>query len=280
MKRRVRTWLTVAFVVLAAGCTCPAREGILRTLGFCLSIADATAAPCPSNVAKAVYQFYDLLVCLQPIPSQAGPQPVPRPPTAPLALEVAIFKEAFDRGVFAPVRVADGDVLQSGDKLKVAFRPNVDCFVYIVQTDSTGRIYPLFPSERFAPGVSSPMRGGQIYQVPSDPRLWMRLDKNTGRERMYLVASRARRTDLEDILRVLDADWTKSYTGKADAPRPNLRREFREDRLIRARGPQPQPAEGAPLEVPSSQGQSGTVQPELFRTFKGEFVLMRWFEHH
>ena len=48
--------------------------------------------------------------------------------------------------------IHDGDILkdggdnpQSGDKFKIIFRTNCDCFVYVASADGSGWAQPLFP---------------------------------------------------------------------------------------------------------------------------------------
>ena len=93
-----------------------------------------------------------------------------------------------------------GASLHSGDLYKIRFKPNRPCFVYIYQVDSLGQVFQLFPMESFN-GVKvnhfNPVRANRYYELPGSEMAFI-LDKTTGRERIYFIASHEK------------APWTKS----------------------------------------------------------------------
>ena len=92
------------------------------------------------------------------------------------------------------VPVTSGMVLRSGDKLKMMIGIRKKCFVYLIHKDSQGNFTMLFP---YSPKqFDSDYRAGQNYYVPEGDA-WFQLDKKTGRETFYLIASEQRMLDIE-----------------------------------------------------------------------------------
>ena len=86
----------------------------------------------------------------------------------------------------------EGSVLHSGDSLKLLFKPTEMAYVYIFMIDSHGNIGRLFPTGNFK-GASqlnrNPVQKGMQYFVPA-PQKSFRLDRNTGEESIYFIATR------------------------------------------------------------------------------------------
>ena len=92
------------------------------------------------------------------------------------------------------VPVTSGMVLCSGDKLKMMIRTRARCFVYLIYKDSRENFTMLFP---YSPGqFDSDYRIDRNYYVPEGDA-WFQLDKRTGRETFYLIASDQRLLDIE-----------------------------------------------------------------------------------
>lgn len=90
--------------------------------------------------------------------------------------------------------VTSGMVLHSGDKLKMMLRIRKKCFVYVLYKDSQGNLSLLFP---YTPKLfESDYRIDYNYDVPESDA-WFQLDKKTGRETFYLIASEQRLRDIE-----------------------------------------------------------------------------------
>jgi len=86
----------------------------------------------------------------------------------------------------------EGSVLHSGDSLKLLFKPTEAAYVYIFMVDAHGNIGRLFPTGNFK-GASqlnrNPVQKGMQYFVPA-PQKSFRLDRNTGEESIYFIATR------------------------------------------------------------------------------------------
>lgn len=95
--------------------------------------------------------------------------------------------------------LTDGSVLRSGQRIGVTFRPESDCFVYILWKDSSGRMGRLFPNPRLTHGTGR-VTAGETYWLPTqDGERWYVLDDNPGEEALYFVATRERNAKLEKL---------------------------------------------------------------------------------
>ena len=105
-----------------------------------------------------------------------------------------------------PQPIQDGETLfsvpgnpEAGDKIKVSFRPNCDCYVYIVGIDSTGYLAAIFPDKSNTNG-NNPVKANRQYTFPEGTE-WYGLDDFKGVENVYFIASKNRRLDLERIIK-------------------------------------------------------------------------------
>lgn len=117
-----------------------------------------------------------------------------------LNVMIDVVKEVYLNGRYQAVPVVDGDTLTQRDHYKIIFKSNLNCYLYVVQLDSTGKIDPLFPSQFTA--LNNPVEQNVLYEIPSDNQ-WFFLDANTGIETIYFIASQTRRGDIEQVLQKL-----------------------------------------------------------------------------
>ncbi len=219
-----------------------------------------------------------------PVPAPA-PAPTPVAVSGPLELEIVILKEELigDRPVRVPLR--DGDTIfdkygthGDGDPLKISFRVNQECFVYVIGIDTTADMNPLFPNPKYSAHVN-PAQPGVTYEVPEGDD-WVGLDSFRGIEHFYFLASRTRRLDLEAQLvamaksapRPLDPSRAKSSPDLAAA-------ETVKDHVGLPRGV----GEKRPGLMPSAQSGSGKSDPVPSQVFgargDGDILVTRWFRH-
>lgn len=95
--------------------------------------------------------------------------------------------------------IKSGMVLHSNDRYGFAFSTNYDCYVYIFQVDSQGKIFKLYPLANFGGRVlarTNPVKKGVLVKVPRED-LWFTLDNAVGKERFVFIASLNRMTELE-----------------------------------------------------------------------------------
>jgi hypothetical protein len=96
------------------------------------------------------------------------------------------------------VRVTDDITLRTGDEVQMFLSPVTACFIYVLHEDPAGEMRVLFPG---AAGAFPPGYGiAKPFYVPAE-KAWLRLDSTTGIERIYLVASPERLTQLEALLK-------------------------------------------------------------------------------
>jgi hypothetical protein len=93
--------------------------------------------------------------------------------------------------------VHDGARLKSNDDLKVHFRTNADAYVYLVWVDTRGKATLQYPTR--AAGTDNRVRANVVQTAPEGDR-WYYLDRETGVETLYLVASHEPLANLDALL--------------------------------------------------------------------------------
>ena len=201
-------------------------------------------------------------------------QPIYPRSIEPIALDVALLRQVVAGDVKQVAVMNDGEVLkdgrgnpQAGDKFKIVFRANCECYVYVISVDGSGWAQAIFPDKNF-PGAN-PLKKDQEYTFPSD-QYWFTLDQYRGIETIFFVASYSKRTDLEEVL--------ASMTGKE---RPAIK--------------PPAQVEVPPI-IPNGFGKTQSAQPALVRSESGQpaqvtpttyiaaqagedLRVTRWFKH-
>jgi len=113
--------------------------------------------------------------------------------------------------------LTNDSVLKSGQHVGITFRPEDDCYVYILWWDSIGNVGRLFPNPKLTEGTGR-VKANETYWLPSmEGERWYVLDDKPGEETVYLVASRARNPKLEtlyDTLRNMSVAARQGSEGK------------------------------------------------------------------
>ncbi|WP_353570338.1 DUF4384 domain-containing protein [Candidatus Albibeggiatoa sp. nov. BB20] len=102
----------------------------------------------------------------------------------------------------------EGSVLQSGDFYKIIVKPKQDSYLYIFQLDGANKLYRLFPMKHFKTvqlGNVNPVKANQTYYLPAKNKSF-KLDKQTGTEKLYLLASENADVVLENQAQILQLD--------------------------------------------------------------------------
>ena len=103
-------------------------------------------------------------------------------------LDAGVFYEApNERGY--PVK--DGMTLYEGDNYRLYFKPNRRAYVYVIQVDSGGAVFRLFPNTEGKFGyrtIGNPVSAGTAVWAPPHPK-FLYLDENKGREEIYFFAT-------------------------------------------------------------------------------------------
>ncbi|MYM62682.1 DUF4384 domain-containing protein [Pseudomaricurvus sp. HS19] len=196
-----------------------------------------------------------------------------------VALDVALLaQQKQPDGSVQLMPIEDGATLYdgrgdrlAGDKIKVGFKSNCDCYVYVIGIDATGYVAQIFPDPD-APHMGNPVVAEQTYMLPEGNE-WWGLDEYQGVETIYFVASPRQRTDIE-----------MAVASMVSAPRsvtPGNYRPVTQAAVI----PQPRGLvkvqEAAPLEVTSTTGQRQMVEPTAFLASAAgaDLIITRWFNH-
>lgn len=95
------------------------------------------------------------------------------------------------------VRVNHDVTVRRGDEVQLFLSPVTACFIYLLHEDSAGKMSVLFPD----PANTFPRNygPGRDFYIP-DAATWLSVDAAIGTERIYLVASAKRLTNLESLL--------------------------------------------------------------------------------
>ena len=198
-------------------------------------------------------------------------------PTAatPISLDVLLVKKQMVNGVSSYLPIKDGDILldgrgnpQAGDKFRVMFRANTDCYIYIIAVDGSAWAQGLFPpaSSPFA----NPVKAGQQHVLPEGTN-WFSLDQFKGIETIFVVASLAPRQDIEQILTTI--------TGRERSPleKPQAVSEP----AIIPNGYSGARAASSPFAFQTSQHQQQELLPTTYfvKTSGEDLRITRWFQH-
>jgi hypothetical protein len=120
-------------------------------------------------------------------PAAEKPAVAAKSAPAPLSLSVqtAVIYRPGGKG---QVVLVSGGSLQSGDYYKVVVEPEQDCYLYIFQLDSGGRLFTLFPGANGRGRVKNPVRGNVVYELPGKDDYYF-LDRNKGNEKIIYYST-------------------------------------------------------------------------------------------
>ncbi|MBI3798683.1 MAG: OmpA family protein [Deltaproteobacteria bacterium] len=127
-----------------------------------------------------------------------------------LVMDVGVFYEDAES---RPRKLQDGARLHSGDGYRVFFEPQQPCYVYIFQLDTSGKLFHLYPNPKYGTHDNF-AQARAAYWVPGKDK-WFELDHTLGKEEIYVVATRERREDIEDLFkRLTRADPSDTHQTK------------------------------------------------------------------
>jgi len=145
---------------------------------------------------------------LSEVPEDFRPE---RPVAAPGAISFSQLSFSYRSNPLLPGPNRAGEiqnhtVVQTSDRYKILFTPDQDCYVYIFQADSAGRLVKLWPMEKRQDEAGqnimlnnfNPVQAGKTYYAPG-AGLSFELDDAIGRERFYFFAFKAPNNELENI---------------------------------------------------------------------------------
>jgi hypothetical protein len=91
------------------------------------------------------------------------------------------------RGDDSEVEVPPDTIFHSGDRVRFAFEPNTDGYLYLVQEGSSGKWNLLFPNPQINGGANAVQRGTRV-TIPSQG--WFKFEGAAGMEKAFVFLSR------------------------------------------------------------------------------------------
>lgn len=127
----------------------------------------------------------------------------------PLNLQTAVIYRA---GRIGETVLISGGKLISGDHYKVVVQPEQDCYLYVFQLDSGGRLFPLFPGIDQKNQVTNPVKGNVVYEFPGEQGYFF-LDDRRGDEQIIFYSTAEPDPLIERNLRLLATQLTNEEQG-------------------------------------------------------------------
>jgi hypothetical protein len=198
-----------------------------------------------------------------------------QPNAVPISLDVLLVKKHLVNGVQSYLPIKDGDILldgrgntQAGDKFRVMFRANTDCYVYVIAVDGSAWAQGLFPS--VSSPFANPVKAGQQHVLPEGTN-WFSLDQYQGIETVFVVASHERRQDIEQILTTI----TGRERNPAEKPQ-----SVSEPAII-PNGYSGKRPGSSPFAIHAAQHQQQELLPTTYfvKTAGEDLRITRWFRH-
>lgn len=92
----------------------------------------------------------------------------------------------------------EGNTIYSGDRIKFRFIPNRKCYIYVINIDSHGNAFAIFPNPNI--NIKNPIKPPDVLLPPSG---YFRIDKFTGEEWIYVFVSLKPDKELLSIMQKL-----------------------------------------------------------------------------
>ncbi len=135
----------------------------------------------------------------KPFPAASNPAP-PAEPQVPLAVTAGLFRRANSKDQPLP---ASGGRVSPGDQLSMTIRGNGPMHAYVLNEDTAGRLYVLFPIPDVSP--RNPLAADVGHRLPGqmgDSLIYWTVTSVGGRESIVAIASRAPLAELDSLIAV------------------------------------------------------------------------------
>ena len=96
--------------------------------------------------------------------------------------------------------ITAGEELKSGSQYRIIIKPEQNCYLYILQKDSTNSLFTIFPTSNFQQNLDNPLLKGGVYFFPNKEHSYF-LDEQKGREQIYFYITAKPDRYLEKLLR-------------------------------------------------------------------------------
>lgn len=124
--------------------------------------------------------------------------------TIPFLLQMDVIgrtKVASERGIPGVETIEkiikEGDTLYSDDHFRVELKINKDAYVYVVFYDSSGKLQQLYPDPNIEDLKKT--KANIKYSIPQEESKWFKLDKNIGKETVFILASNEPISNLQEL---------------------------------------------------------------------------------
>lgn len=144
----------------------------------------------------------------------ASGMPTSAPPPAtgtPLGLKYTLLKLSGGQMTEVPTDT----VFHSGDRIQFKVETNGPGFLYIISQGSSGTWQPMFPAPDFD-GGSNRVDGFHTYTMPLKTRFYF--DEQAGTEKLFLIFTREKEADLENMIYSLQGGKPKPASTPAPVP--------------------------------------------------------------
>ncbi len=180
----------------------------------------------------------------KPRVSPSGPSKRPDPATLPVSApsrrRVGLrYRLQMESAAGAAADVDAARIFRSGEAVRLIVDSNIDGFLYVLLTGSSGKQTLLFPHPDINGGLNR-VTAGVPYTVPAGG--WFRFDATPGEERLLLAVSRA---PLENLPTRVTPDEAKPVVG-AEVLMAELNRQVRSRDLVFVKEETPAAQPGAP----------------------------------
>jgi len=91
-------------------------------------------------------------------------------------------------------RLREGDVVHENDQYQIMVQPFQRCYLYIINRDASGAVYPVFPRDEII--TTNPLEPGTEYYFPDGDNM-LAFDDVVGIENFYIVASLSPLNDID-----------------------------------------------------------------------------------
>ena len=135
------------------------------------------------------------------------------PEQDPLNIDVAFVYSPTGRS--SQRLMQNGATLQTGDHYKIVIMPDKDCYMYLFQVDSAGRLYMLFPLDDLGITATNPVGDGEPYFLPGAEDSFI-LDEQTGLEKIFLLASHQKDPVVEQLRGYFSGNTAPDLRKKAE----------------------------------------------------------------
>jgi hypothetical protein len=125
--------------------------------------------------------------------------------------------------------VSGDTVFHAGDRIQFKVETNGPGYLYIISQGSSGTWMPMFPSPDFD-GGSNQIEGFHTYTMPLKTRFVF--DDQAGTEKLFLIFTREKEADLENMIYSLQGGKAKPVSSPAPEAAPQVIRASIDDQSV------------------------------------------------